>query len=388
MPEAMSDYELRNKKVEVYYWPKFQKEEQLAGGEIRAMYMIPEFKKISKNRTVTVVPSAFFKEGAFVRSDLMRRILVVFLFPIYVRRIIPKNKYEISFVYCSTCYVWELLPAMVLRLFRRFKIVCVSHDTPAQREGYNFYRRSEKKGIIKSVIMSEIEKLQEFLLRFVDVPIAISSFAMDFFRPDYIRSKALLSSNGVPRIFSPSGSIHTRKFDVVYVGRVVERKNLRTVLKALSLFQHNINFLLITNSPEDQISRLIKENMANDLISVTVKYKVSEEEKYLLLNDSKISINLSYDETFSISTLESAACGDALLLSDRDFFRQIYGNAAVYVDPFDPAAVSNWIEELLRDQTELNIMSNLALSIAEKYQYSNIAITEYSEIRKAVEWNS
>ena len=388
MSEAIFKNKIHRETVEVYYWPKFQRDEEMAGGEIRAMYLIPEFKKISKNRAVTVVPSEVFKDGAFERSAMIRRLLVVFLFPLYMRRIFPKKKYTISFVYCSTCYAWELLPALVLRLFRRFKIVCVSHDTPAQLEGYNFYRKSEMKGIIKSIIMTGIEKLQEFLLRFVDVPIAISSFAMDFFSPSHIRSRALLSSNGVPTIYPSKESIHHRKFDIVYVGRVIERKNLRTVLKALSLFQQDINFLLITNSSEDHVSSLINENLTNDHVSVTVKYKVNEEDKYLLLNDSKISINLSYDENFSISTLETAACGNALVLSNRDFFRQIYGDAAVYADPFDAAAVFTCIESLLIDQGELDRMSDMALSIAEKYQYSNIAMTEYSEIRKAVEKNS
>jgi glycosyltransferase involved in cell wall biosynthesis len=244
------------------------------------------------------------------------------------------------------------------------------------------------KGIIKSIIMTGIEKLQEFLLRFVDVPIAISSFAMDFFRPGRIRSRALLSSNGVPTIYLPKESIHHRKFDIVYVGRVIERKNLRTVLEALSLFQQDINFLLITNSSKDHVSSLINENLTNDHVSVTVKYKVNEEDKYLLLNDSKISINLSYDENFSISTLETAACGNALVLSNRDFFRQIYGDAAVYADPFDAAAVFTCIESLLIDQGKLDRMSDMALSIAERFQYRNIAMTEYSEIRKAVEKNS
>lgn len=385
MPETMSSKKQIKESVEVYYWPRFESDEKLAGGEIRAMYMIPEFKKISKERTLVIVPSTILKDGAFDKSVLIRRLLVIFLLPIYLIRFLPRRRYEISLVYCSTCYVWDLLPALLFRFLRSFRIICVSHDTPAQREGYIFYRKSEMKGIIKSVIMTMLERLQEFLLQFVDVPIAISSFALEYFKPDYIRNKALLSANGIPAIHRPKGLIQHRKFDVVYVGRVIARKNLRTVLKALSLFQNSINFLLITNSSEDHVSALIKENITNDHLSVTVKYKVSEEEKYLLLSDSKISVNLSYDENFSISTLESASCGNALLLSDRDFFRQIYGDAAVYVNPFDDAAVFRSIERMLRDETELNRRSNMALLIAEKYLYSNIAMAEYSEIRKVAE---
>lgn len=376
----------KNKKervaAEIYYWSKFDDDNKLAGGEIRAMYMIPELMKLSRNVTMVVRPDNIIPGKLLKKNKILSRIFLLLLLPLYVFKRSQSEHHKPSLIYCSTCYFWDIFPATLIKLFLRCRIACVSHDTPMQRKGYKFYRSSEKKSVSKSILLTVIGKLQEILLFFVDVPIGISEFAMDFFQPSSIRTRAILSANGIPSVISAPLRISDKSYDIVYVGRVIPRKNLETLLRALNLASTKINLLLITNSNENTVMSLIKHNLNNTLIKVVLKFNVTENVKFGLLQSSKIAVNISYDENFSISTMECASQGVALVLTDSNFFRNIYDKCAIYVNPNDSREVYAAIHSLLNDMGQLEEMSKLSLSVAKNYVYSNLAIKEYDKISR------
>ena len=127
---------------------------------------------------------------------------------------------------------------------------------------------------------------------------------------------------------------------------------------------------------------LIKHNLNNTLIKVVLKFNVTENVKFGLLQSSKIAVNISYDENFSISTMECASQGVALVLTDSNFFRNIYDKCAIYVNPNDSREVYAAIHSLLNDMGQLEEMSKLSLSVAKNYVYSNLAIKEYDKISR------
>ena len=52
----------KNKSTEVYYWSKLDDDEKLAGGDIRAMHVIPEMMRISERKTLLVVPEELIRK--------------------------------------------------------------------------------------------------------------------------------------------------------------------------------------------------------------------------------------------------------------------------------------------------------------------------------------
>jgi len=170
--------------------------------------------------------------------------------------------------------------------------------------------------------------------------------------------------------------IEGKPYDIVYVGRVVTRKNLATSLKSLNLALTGLTLLLITNTDEDSVNSLIKQNLSNSLINLVLKFNASEKEKFQLLQFSKIAVNISYDETFSISTMECASQGTALVLTDQRFIRNIYGEDAVYVNQNYFREVYKAIFDLLNKPDCLYRMSELSLSVLRNYVYSNLATRE------------
>ena len=112
--------------------------------------------------------------------------------------------------------------------------------------------------------------------------------------------------------------------------------------------------------------------------------EVIEEEKFKLLNFSKIYVSLSSDENFSVATIEAASMGNALLLSDHDFYRTIYGDSAVYVNENDLEEIWFNIVSLLEDEQRLKKFQNSSLNIARKYLYSDVAKREMDNITSSL----
>jgi glycogen synthase len=57
-------------------------------------------------------------------------------------------------------------------------------------------------------------------------------------------------------------------------------------------------------------------------------------------------------EPFGLAALEAALCGCPLVLGDIATLREVWGDAAVYVDPFDDGALLSALERLLADHQE------------------------------------
>lgn len=371
--------------MEIYYWSKLTSDEKLAGGDIRAEYVIPEMMKNSSGSCYLLLPETILRKQFITNHQSLSKILLVFLVPLKLAKVVKKSGKTIKFVYCSTCYSWDILPAFIIKLLFHAKLVCISHDTPKQLSGYYFYRRSEKFSIIKSIFYTFIGKFQVFLLRYVDIPVGISKFAMDFFRDPVMRGRAILSSNTVPYVLKePDNS--SRQYDIVLLGRIIPRKNVKKFINSFKSKQYyrKIELLVITNSPKSSVDEEIVNDLNTNLLNLTVKYNASEDEKFNLLKQSKIYVSLSRDETFSIAAMEAASMGCSLLLSDYMFFKDIYGDAAIYVNEDSSEEVWEQIINLLNTQSTLNEYSKRSLKIASRYLVSNVAKQDYEFILKNI----
>lgn len=79
---------------------------------------------------------------------------------------------------------------------------------------------------------------------------------------------------------------------------------------------------------------------------------------------------------------ESFIAERPLLVSDRDFARNLCGNAAIYFDPLDAADIANKIDSLLRDQqlqkellnAAINVLHKNYLSPAEKWEQQRLLL--------------
>jgi glycosyltransferase involved in cell wall biosynthesis len=67
----------------------------------------------------------------------------------------------------------------------------------------------------------------------------------------------------------------------------------------------------------------------------------------ILMRHAACFASVSYNEGFGYSPLEATQAGAACLISDLPVFRWIFGDAALYVDPYDVESIANGIERLV-----------------------------------------
>jgi glycosyltransferase involved in cell wall biosynthesis len=79
-------------------------------------------------------------------------------------------------------------------------------------------------------------------------------------------------------------------------------------------------------------------------------------------------------EPFGLSVLEAAACGCALVLADLPSFRELWGDAALFVDPHDSAAISSALHGLCSDKKLRAQLQAAASARAKLYSLSAMAM--------------
>ncbi|WP_050054048.1 glycosyltransferase family 4 protein [Pseudarthrobacter siccitolerans] len=145
------------------------------------------------------------------------------------------------------------------------------------------------------------------------------------------------------------------------VGRLNVRKNLETILIAASTSgKISERFpLVIVGEPSGKTADLPKR-VADDVANGSIIFLgfTPEDELAWLYANTNLFIFLSLDEGFGMPSLEAAAFGAELLVSDLEVFREILGDSASYVDPLNADAVSDAIRLLALPNREKGALSS------------------------------
>jgi glycosyltransferase involved in cell wall biosynthesis len=100
---------------------------------------------------------------------------------------------------------------------------------------------------------------------------------------------------------------------------------------------------------------------------VTVLGEVSPKRVRRSMRAACMFVGPALYEPFGLAALEAAQAGCALVLSDRGTHREVWGEAAVYVDPTDPAAWRSRVEHLLSDPAAIRQRAIAAHTRAQRY---------------------
>lgn len=139
---------------------------------------------------------------------------------------------------------------------------------------------------------------------------------------------------------------------VLYVGNVKPHKNLSTLLEAMRLLgdavPHNLVIVgkesgFITGDPQ------VRERAAGLAGRVRFTGRVTDEvlEQYVAHADALVFPSLY--EGFGLPPLEAMACGCPVVVSNAASLPEVCGDAAVYIDPLDPADVARQLRRVLED---------------------------------------
>jgi glycosyltransferase involved in cell wall biosynthesis len=140
---------------------------------------------------------------------------------------------------------------------------------------------------------------------------------------------------------------------ILYVGLRIAHKNVEGVLRAFLLLADDFPELRLVvaggrYTVPDMVDRLKTDPRLKDrLIEIL---DPTDEEIVRLFSGAKAFVFPSFAEGFGLPPLEAMAAGVPVVCSDIPVFREVYGDAVLYVDPNRPEAIAEGVRKVLTDE--------------------------------------
>ena len=140
---------------------------------------------------------------------------------------------------------------------------------------------------------------------------------------------------------------------MLYVGSIIERKNLLSIIKAIELLPADIDLPLVVvgkgKSYFQKIKKYLNTNPIRNRIIFT-KY-IETADLPALYQSAQLFLFPSIYEGFGIPVIEALYSGTPVITSNISSLPEVGGEAAFLVDPHSIKAISNGIEKVLKDSS-------------------------------------
>ncbi len=145
---------------------------------------------------------------------------------------------------------------------------------------------------------------------------------------------------------------------ILFVGNIKPHKNLKRLLVAYEkLYKQDLkDYGLVMVGKKDgfitgdnELFRILKNKSALQE-RVLFTGSVETAELSAIYNSASMLVFPSLYEGFGLPPLEAMACGCPVIVSNTASLSEVYGDAAYYVDPYNPESIAEGIHKLLYDK--------------------------------------
>ncbi len=146
---------------------------------------------------------------------------------------------------------------------------------------------------------------------------------------------------------------------ILYVGRLELKKNTPGLLEAFKILKKNLKSsaensqlkLVLAGQPGFGFEKVAKAIVDNDLHDqIIMPGWVEPDDLPYLMNGANAFVFPSFYEGFGIPILEAMASGTPVVCSGIPALREVAGEAAYFVDPYEPKNIAEGIERVLGDE--------------------------------------
>ncbi|MEK9207853.1 MAG: glycosyltransferase family 1 protein, partial [Patescibacteria group bacterium] len=109
---------------------------------------------------------------------------------------------------------------------------------------------------------------------------------------------------------------------------------------------------------------------------------VSDEDLASLYNAALLFTMPSFYEGFGLPVLEAMQSGCPVVISDKGSLKEIAGEAAVYVDPYEADSIKKGIEKLMSDSSLRKKLSEKGIERAKKFSWRQTAVNTIEVYKK------
>lgn len=152
----------------------------------------------------------------------------------------------------------------------------------------------------------------------------------------------------------------------LYVGNAYPHKNLEVLLRAF--WDVSGAKLILVGKDDFFYKRLRQSDLVRALGNrVIFKTKVSDSALMTFYKNAQAFVFPSLMEGFGLPALEALENGCPVIVSDIPVFHEILGNAPVYFDPHDAAALSSILIKVAKNKPTVNA------DVVKKYSWQKMA---------------
>jgi glycosyltransferase involved in cell wall biosynthesis len=160
---------------------------------------------------------------------------------------------------------------------------------------------------------------------------------------------------------------------IFFLGNTDPKKNVKGVLKALSLLRQRGSLdlpLLMLDIDRKFLHKVAQEIGDPEVLDhIQLTGYVPNVDLPAIYSQARVFLYPSLRESFGIPILEGMICGVPVITSNTSAMPEVAGNAALLVDPLEPSAIANAIEELLHNSILVNDLVQKGFTRAKQFSW-------------------
>ncbi len=213
-------------------------------------------------------------------------------------------------------------------------------------------------------------------------------------------SKAVLSSGAANAVFRPIPDASERRAFcdahdlpdryILALGTLEPRKNLVGLVEAYRLLMDRLEVTpkLLLVGRHGWLQGPLFERVTRLGLSSHILFRDSmdQEELALLFNCAEMLVYPSLYEGFGLPPLEAMQCGTPVVVSGVSSLPEVCGEAALYVDPYDPTTIAGAMEKLVSSSDLRSGLSARGIERSRQFTWDRVAADVISATNGA--WGS
>lgn len=170
---------------------------------------------------------------------------------------------------------------------------------------------------------------------------------------------------------------------LLYVGNFYPHKNVGTLVRAMApLWEGRPDLALVLAGPSDYFQRRLQAEVGDR--RVLMPGRVGEEDLEWLYRHAAAFVFPSRSEGFGLPGLEAMARGLPVVAARATCLPEVYGDAAAWFDPDDPADLARVVRSVLDDGDRRQELARAGPVQAARYRWADTAAGVLAAYRQAV----
>lgn len=162
---------------------------------------------------------------------------------------------------------------------------------------------------------------------------------------------------------------------ILYVGNFNPHKNVRTLIKAFELIKDSVDLNLVLCGGGGKKAQNFQETDR-----VKILKGLDDGQLASLYKNCLFFVFPSFDEGIGLPGIEACYFGKAVLVSDIEVFREIFGNSAIFFDPKSPKDLAEKILTLYNGKELREIYGKMAKKVGDFFASLDIGEKLYSVV--------